>query len=395
MESLLVNVSKYASSHQTSPIENFITEAFAWLLRNDSAVRDAMATFVHMKGKEQGLHLPLIDNSNYLDTQVNFGGKYPDMLWYSEDQTFCIVFEHKVWSELHEGQLDNYRKYAEEKLGKAYVLVLITAHTGQHRQNPDLALCWYQIAGQIEKISSGDEKDKWIRDEFINLLKSNGLINMSPINPLSISYYNDAKKLDKQLFDIAQRTANDEWPIQKLDDDISYNRPALQRKVGVNERYGKYDAWGRIGLEFNNVAKEYEEGGWSPGIFCGFLIEGEDHGMNGLMPNEPLAVLIMDIDKPLHAVIETSAHYKTLVSGLTPPMGWYLSDRITENKNENPWHPLVFYRTLSDFIGNAVTLEQQSETFFKQMSELQQVLLNCDSFVLFCKEMHLRHEENV
>lgn len=169
----------------------------------------------------------------------------------------------------------------------------------------------------------------------------------------------------------------------------------MQRKVGVNERYGKYDAWGRIGLEFNNVAKEYEEGGWSPGIFCGFLIEGEDHGMNGLMPNEPLAVLIMDIDKPLHAVIETSAHYKTLVSGLTPPMGWYLSDRITENKNENPWHPLVFYRTLSDFIGNAVTLEQQSETFFKQMSELQQVLLNCDSFVLFCKEMHLRHEENV
>ena len=80
MESLLVNVSKYASNHQTSPIENFITEAFAWLLRNDSAVRSAIATFVHMKGKEQGLHLPLVDSSNYLDTQVNFGGKSPDML---------------------------------------------------------------------------------------------------------------------------------------------------------------------------------------------------------------------------------------------------------------------------------------------------------------------------
>ncbi|WP_330960563.1 PD-(D/E)XK nuclease family protein [Photobacterium sp. 53610] len=393
MESLLVNVSKYASSHQTSPIENFITEAFAWLLRNDSAVRDAIATFLHIKGKEQGRHLPLIGNSSYLNTQVNFGGKYPDMFWESEDQTFSIVFEHKIWSELHDGQLDNYRKYAEENLGEAFVIVLITAHTGQHRQNPDLALCWYQISEEIEKVSSGDEKDKWIRDEFINLLKNNGLINMSPINPLSISYYNDAKKLDQQLYDIAQRTANKEWPIQKLDSDISYNRPALQRKVGVAERYGKYDAWGRIGLEFNNVTQEYEEGGWNPGVFCGFLIEGEDHDMNDLMPNEPLAVLILDIDKPLHAVMKTSAHYKRLVNGLTPPIGWNLSDRITENKNGNPWHPLVFYRTLSDFIGNAVTLEQQSETFFKQMVELQQVLLNCDSFVTFCKEMHLRYEE--
>lgn len=143
------------------------------------------------------------------------------------------------------------------------------------------------------------------------------------------------------------------------------------------------------------VSLEYEEGGWNPGIFCGFLIEGEDHGMKDLMPNEPLAVLIMDIDKPLHAVMKTSAYYKTLVNEVTLPMGWYLSDQTTENQNVNPWHPLVFYRNLSDFISNAVTLEQQSETFFKQMGELQQVLLSCDSFVTFCKEMHLLYEERV
>lgn len=239
MESLLVNISKYASSHQTSPIENFITETFAWLLRNDASVRKAIAAFLNIKGKEQGLHIPLIGNSNYLDTQVNFGGKYPDMCWDSEDQTFSIIFEHKIWSELHDNQLDNYRKYAEENLGKGFVIVLITAHSGQHRQYPDLALCWYQIAEVIEKVNSGDEKDKWIREEFINLLKNNGLIKMTPINPLSIAYYNDAKKIEQQLYDIAQRTASKEWPIQKLDSDISYNRPALQRKVGVGERYGK------------------------------------------------------------------------------------------------------------------------------------------------------------
>lgn len=393
-ESLLVNISKYAASDKNSPIENFITEAFAWLLRNDPSVREAIATLLHNKAKEQSLEIPLVGNSERIDTQVNFNGRYPDMCWESKDHSFRIIFENKIWSELHDSQLDNYRKYAEEKFGEAFRLVLITAHIGQHRQSPDLALCWYQIAEGIEKVTDGDEKEKWIRGEFINLLKSNGLIDMSPINPLSISYYNDAKKLDQQLYDIATRTANQSWPIQRLvDDHISYNKIALQRKVGINERIGKHDAWGRIGLEFNNVTKEYEEGGWTPGFFCGFAIDGYDHCINDLMPTEPLAVLIMDIDEPLHSAMNSNAHYKALVNELILPKGWHFNDRTTKNKNENPWHPLIIYRGLTDFIGNATTLEQQSNTFLQQMTELQQALLNCTSFVAFCKDMHRLYEE--
>ncbi|MBJ7555098.1 PD-(D/E)XK nuclease family protein [Marinomonas spartinae] len=393
-ESLLVNISKYAASDKNSPIENFITEAFAWLLRNDGSVREAIATFLHNKSKEQSLEIPLVGNSGRIDTQVNFNGKYPDMCWESKDHSFRIIFEHKIWSELHDKQLDNYRKYAEEKFYEAYALVLITAHIGQHKQSPDLALCWYQIAEEIEKVKDGNDKEKWVRGEFINLLKSNGLIDMSPINPLSISYYNDVKKLDKQLYDIAIRTANKSWPIQQLaDEHISYNKVALQRKVGINERIGRYDAWGRIGLEFNNVTEEYEEGGWAPGFFCGFVIDDEDHCINDLMSTEPLAVLIMDIDEPLHPAMNSNVYYKSLVNELILPKGWHFSDRTTKNKNENPWHPLIIYQGLTDFIGNATTLEQQSDIFFQQMTELQQALLNCASFVAFCKDMHRLYGE--
>ncbi|EGR4110583.1 hypothetical protein DDN58_15960 [Vibrio cholerae] len=389
MESLLVNVSKYAASHQTSPIENFITEAFAWLLRNDSAVRNAFAEFLQNKAEEKGLDIPFVGSSEFIDTQVNFNGKYPDMLWNAKEHTFNIIFEHKIWSELHDHQLDNYRNYAEEKFGKAFAIVLITAHSGQHRQSPDLALCWYQISELIENVDCGDAKEQWVREEFNNLLKNNGLVNMSPINPLSIAYYQDAKKIDQQLYDIAQRTADREWPIQQLDSDISYNKPPFLRKA----RTGKHDAWGRIGLEFNNVTQEYEEGGWTPGIFCGFLIDGDDHCMNDLMPNEPLAVLIVDIDEPLHAVLHANAHFKSLVNEIVLPNGWHSSVRTIENKN--PWHPLIFYRNLSNFISGATTLEQQSDTFFQQMAELQQVLLNCDSFVTFCKDMHRLYGEQI
>ncbi|WP_330130796.1 hypothetical protein [Shewanella xiamenensis] len=49
LDSLLVNVSKYAASHQNSPIENFITEAFAWLLKHDDAVRKAFSELLAKK----------------------------------------------------------------------------------------------------------------------------------------------------------------------------------------------------------------------------------------------------------------------------------------------------------------------------------------------------------
>ncbi|WGW00168.1 hypothetical protein QF117_20165 [Vibrio sp. YMD68] len=393
--SLLVNVSKYASSDKTSPTENFITEAFAWLLRNDAEVRRAIDKYLRKVGEEKSLNILPVGDSRHIDTQVNFNGTFPDMCWDSSDRTFSIIFEHKVWTKLSDKQLDNYRKYAEEKLGKAFVIVLITGHVGQHKQNPDLALCWYQIAEIIESVEGGNDKDLWIREEFIHLLKVNRLVDITPINPLSIAYYNDAKKIDEQLNNIAKRAIHKKWPIQQLEGDVSYNKEVYQRKVGVSERCGKYDTWGRIGLEFNNVTQEYDEGGWAPGLFCGFLIDSADHCVEDIMPNEPLAALIVDIDDPLHSKLNSRGLYEKLVNEICLPNGWKLSDRVTQNNNENPWHPLIIYRSLSDFIGHASTPEQQSETFFTQMKELQKALINTNSFVAFCKEMHHIYEESL
>lgn len=388
-KSLLVNISKYASSHQTSPIENFITETFAWLLREDIAIREALIVYLQQQYPDKQIAAKSMSDSASIDTQVNFNGKYPDMLWSSIDKDFCIIFEHKVWSELHENQLNNYREYATEQLNQEFLVALITAHSGQHKQDPDIALCWYQIAELIENVSSGDLKQNWLRDEFVELLKSNGLINMSPVNPLSIRYYFDAKQVDSQLYDIAQRTINRSWPIQKLDTDISFNKIPIQQYTR-----GKYDSWGRIGLEFNCVTPGNDEGGWLPGFFCGFLMDGSDHCVTDIMPDEPIAALIMDIDEPLHPLLLSKGLYQKLVSEISIPSGWKLSDRTTLNQSINPWHPLILYKKLSDFIGGATTIDQQSETFFSQMSVLQSSILNCDSFIAFNQEMHRLYEES-
>ena len=108
-DNLLINLRKYRPSDKSDPLENFLTEAFAHLLKNSSEVMVALLEEIDSKSA-----LPKAFNaSSYeVSTQDNFDGKFPDMLVKWDD--VVIVFEHKVYSELSYSQLDNYRAYAEE-----------------------------------------------------------------------------------------------------------------------------------------------------------------------------------------------------------------------------------------------------------------------------------------
>lgn len=384
MDSLLVNVSRYAASHQTSPIENFITETFAWLLKHDDLFREAINDLLSNKAKEKNVEFKSLVNSDDIETQVNFGGKYPDLLWTSVSDDFCAIFEHKVWSELHTNQLSNYRQYAYTQLDKEFVVVLITAHRGQHRQSPDIALCWYDIAKTIDSLVQGDDKTTWLRTEFVNLLKSNGLVNNTPLNPLAISYYNDVKNIDKQLYEIVLRSIDHSWPVYAPHNMVNFNRTPKHR----NAR-GRYDSWGRIGLEFSTIDNENDESGWQPALFCGFVIDGDDHIIKDLMKNGPIAAVILSVNKKTQPKLKNNGCYERLVTALEEklPIGWKLSDRTTRGKNYNQWHPLIIFCTLTDFIADATTLDLQTERFKQQQSKIQRLFLDLVEFTEFCREM--------
>lgn len=391
LDSLLVNVSKYASSHQNSPIENFITEAFAWLLKHDDVVRQSFSELLAKKSTKDAKEISLMHPSADIETQVNFGGKFPDLLWTSVDDDFCLIFEHKVWSELHYKQLDNYRTYAKERLNKPFQIVLITAHSGQHRQSFDIALCWYEIAELLGSVSNSDEKTEWLRNEFINLLKSNGLINSTPLNPLAIAYYNDVKNIDKQLYEMVCRCQHSAWPLcQSINRDVLYRHPPRNKTAR-----GRCDAYGRIGLEFSYTDPDSEESGWTPGVFCGFVIDGSDHEVLDLLIDGPIAVCIVSVNPKLQPQLKSNGCYDLLVSELMEalPKDWHLSDRTKVGKKFNPWHPLIIYRSLASFLGDASTLDQQTATYLEQMSEMQNLLASSKAFADFCIEMcRLRKE---
>ena len=85
---LLVNLRKYRPRDKSDPLENFLTEAFAHLLKSSDEVMSAVLAKLNEKSK-----LPKAFNpSRYeVSTQENFNGKFPDMLVKWDD--VAIVFE--------------------------------------------------------------------------------------------------------------------------------------------------------------------------------------------------------------------------------------------------------------------------------------------------------------
>ena len=378
---LFVSLSQYAPRENTTPTENFITEAFAWLLRNDSEVFQALIKLLQSKlTEDEVLESFELTDDMHISTQENFGGKFPDMVIQNSTASLksTLVFEHKVWSNLHHNQLDNYRDYMKSQENSNYKLILITALSSQHRQNPDIALCWQDIGRCIQSLKSDSEKTTWIRDEFVKLLEANNLVSISTINPLSIAYYHDAKQIDAQLFQICQHSFD--LPYHPL---IQQNH--FQKLDKVRNR------WERIGYELSLTkdSVNFQEA-WFPAIFMGFIMNPSDHVFQDIMPNNnPIVSFILSIDGTCHPIQQFPA-YEALVTELNEKLLdhpiWKVSDRTRINKH-NPWHPLVIYCDLYDFYKNTTSFDSQLNLFQSEMEKLQNTLMKCPSFELLCKTL--------
>ena len=128
---------KYSPREGNDPLENFITEGFAWLLNKYPEFGEFFLQYL-----EEKLQLNVNKYDCKWSTQVNFDGKYPDMVYRWENR--AIVFEHKTWTRLDENQIKNYREYSQREFDDSRI-ALITATKQQHEQCPDLALCWSDI----------------------------------------------------------------------------------------------------------------------------------------------------------------------------------------------------------------------------------------------------------
>ena len=86
---LFTSLRKYRTTDKKNPVENFVTEAFAWLLKN---IPDFSFFFItELKKKMNSTEeIPKILK---WDTQRNFDGVFPDMICEFENSVF--VFENQ------------------------------------------------------------------------------------------------------------------------------------------------------------------------------------------------------------------------------------------------------------------------------------------------------------
>lgn len=391
-DNLLVNLRKYRPRDKSDPLENFLTEAFAHLLKNSSEVMIALLEEINSKSA-----LPKAFNTNNYEvtTQANFDGKFPDMLVKWDD--VVIVFEHKVYSELSYSQLDNYRAYAEEHFNYHHV-VLITAREYQHKQNPDCAICWHDIHELLGKIKPlKNETAKWYLESFKGLLQAEGLGKISPINQLAITHYLEAKQLEEQMRSLIKQASLEHirWPLAQ------FLAPTVKDRLSAVER--------RIGIEFCSFGNK-QKLDWKPGIFCGFLADGADHKFEQITGKHMHVGLIFDFQKSLHNSLQSSTTFKGLRSEIAERINELNASNVSYSPHDNKWkvidnlsadtnaevnlyHPFAVLMRMDAFFSELHDSPEQLKEFINSMGSLQQLLLSCPNFQPFLAELSKSKDE--
>jgi PD-(D/E)XK nuclease superfamily len=361
-DSLFTALRRYPKSQELDPIENFITEGFAWLLRNKEALAREFVDYLSLKLPEP---IPLTpDLVPEWKTQYTFPGGQIDML--VDFGQFAFIFEHKVWSNLSPGQLDKYRKYAENnfKWSQGYKLVLITGLTRQHEQNPDLALTWSDIYKFLKYWLETKSDDSLVSD-FTSMLAEENLGPAAPVSYESIVSYLPAQSLLPNLKNITLRAAEANW--RWVSERIGFNKDASIPCMPVK------CLWGRLGLDILDS--------WFPGIFIGTLLDGYDHRVKLLNPSlgpDFCLILSFEIKKweKFQGEFFDSNEYTRLRSRLKEnSKTWNFHDHRFEATKPNRWHPLYLRKPLSEVLRGTITFEEQVDRFISQGREAIELLL--------------------
>lgn len=364
-ESLLSSLRKYSPKENYNPLENFITEAFAWLLKTEPTF--SMFFIEKILGK-LGVKNLNKNNCQWV-TQANFNGKYPDMVCYLDNKV--IVFENKAWSPLHENQLHEYKSYTLSNFDTSWI-VLITATAAQHEQNPDVALCWNEIHKYISDWIEENDNVNFVFYDFLQLLETEGMGPSAPISHASLKYYYTTINLEKNLSSLIKRIENKNW--ENIFKTNNTNKKVPHKKGGS---YGLES--GRIGINFLS---------WEPGIFVGVLLDGDDHRTIPIDINKgPDFCVILNFDTRLHRDYLANKYYIEFVKNISSEItklndGWefYHHAKDKQISNSNRWHPIHIRKPLLDVFAGTKNTEEQETVFFQQAKLILDIVTNEDSF---------------
>lgn len=336
-DSLLTSVYKYHPRKDHTPEENFTTEAFAWLLRND---KQAEETFLSYLGQNCAIKWEW-------KTQFSLdNGKIPDLVALSEEAT--LIIEIKVDSALHQSQLDNYRAGAINLTNPK--IILLTRHTSQQTQKADKYLTWENVYFELQKI----ESKTWKIEEFLSFI--NFLVK--PVQNKEylwflLPYYPKFIEIMKKF----------PFIFANVVECIKKERLIDFANVEQDNR------WGRKAITWTRKIEK-----WLPGITVGLMEDPKDHCFEWITNayGTPFGLLI-DID---HSTIGTPRLVETQiwtnfvdeVKNEFEDKGWNVYDAFHDGKkhgveNLNNWHPLYIWKPFYEIVSDASQATDAGDSF--------------------------------
>ncbi|WP_168380942.1 PD-(D/E)XK nuclease family protein [Modicisalibacter radicis] len=344
-DSLLVSLRRYRPREGRDSLEDYITEIFAWLLRNSREVADAFLDIVMARvPKADRIELPDADQEITWDTQAPYPGARLDML--AQWPGGALLFEHKVHAPLTAEQVNKYRDLAASEFpGRVARVIVVSANTGQHRPEAHGCLCWANVYKLLEQQHERltDPTEQFHIASFLALLRHEGLHPAAPISHQAVAFYPVAWRFPEQLAAALTPLAHAEWPLSEH-----------------YEGRGPSTRWGRLGFELIPAGGPLH---WMPGLFIGVILDGRDHLVHNRHTDRVMLNVILDFSVKVHDIYPRLPSYQKLVhqlQELTPGKGWSFYDHL-EDRPANYHHPLYLETPLLDVLRGTTTMEEQRE----------------------------------
>lgn len=384
-DSLLVALHTYRPTATRNPTEDYLTEAWAWLLRNVPGLwRVFERELVEVARGERRAYAMLFDPPAALPDDAD-----PSSARTQETAPACRLdmvvdgpgggwlFEHKVWAAEGHHQLQRYRSWARKNWPDAHAVVYVTASPRQWYRDgaregagPHLQITWAFVERICADFVAASPAGGPIVEDFMALLKTQGLGRPPELSGAGLREYyaaQDVLPALRQIWRELEDRSHWGWLYERLPPMGGPDRPFRRWARGDLPREG------RFGLDF------YEW--WNPGIFLGALLDPTDHKVSTSNPElgPDLAVIVSynqaEGIEPSAAVFETSPEFTALRTRLAAESGrWHFEDHLTA-RNRNPWHPLHLRCPLSEVVDRARDADEQLELVLAEGTAMLELLL--------------------
>ena len=420
---LLSAASKYKSTGKSSPVENYITECFAWILNHNPQFAiffleniGELKTVKWFNSQGEDAQKPLRFNTGQgsFQTQVkSSGGGFYDMVF--QDENSMMVFEHKVWDAYHKScddpeqeQYKRYEKSLQETLGVEDGLNRVGTVVGivgdflykPHVKNAHCA--WRNIYEWISKYLGNDpdveNTQDFILKNFQNLLLEKGLGPMTAINFQEINDHSqrvielENKKPDFEELKTFFKNFHGRYFGENIEDNFKFKKDVELWQGGtqttaefIQEISRVNGQWGRVGIELDGRYGVY----WRPGLTVSIYYDSYDYKVP-LLEGEG-ADLMIDLcaQQGKEGVpYKGNNYYNDFVMYLKKQegikeLGWSIYDVYQDNVTEhtvNDWHPLLIRKKCAEVFEKAKGGEDQSKKLYEEIKPVLDTILSSEEF---------------